>query len=78
MTLETELTVYRARLVELLADKGKYVVIKNEEILGTYATFEQALEAGYGRYGPVSFLCKQIHPTEPILFFSHDLPRVSA
>jgi hypothetical protein len=53
-------------------------VIKNEEILGTYATFGLALEAGYDRYGPVSFLCKPIHRLEPILFFSHDLPRISA
>jgi hypothetical protein len=78
MSLETELAVYRANLDQLLVDEGKFVLIKDEEILGTYATFELALEAGYDRYGPVSFLCKPIRRLEPILFFSHDLPRVSA
>jgi hypothetical protein len=78
MSLETELAVYRANLDKLLADEEKFVVIKNEEILGTYATFGLALKAGYDRYGPVSFLCKPIHRLEPILFFSHDLPRISA
>jgi hypothetical protein len=78
MALENELALYRSKLGELLAHEGKYVVIKGEEILGTYATFGLALKAGYDRYGPVSFLCKPIHRLEPILFFSHDLPRISA
>jgi hypothetical protein len=66
MALENELALYRSKLGELLAHEGKY------------ATFGLALEAGYDRYGPVSFLCKPIRRLEPILFFSHDLPRISA
>jgi hypothetical protein len=75
MALEHEMATYQANLLELLANEGKFVVILGEEIAGAYDTYEEALEAGYGRYGLVPFLVKKISRVEPIQYFSRDLPR---
>lgn len=74
MALEHEMAVYRTNLMELVQHEGKYVVIKGDEILpDVYAGYEEALAAGYGRFGPVPFLVKQVHKTEPVLYFTRDL-----
>ncbi len=74
MALERELNVYDAHLVELLANEGKYVLICGEEISGAFDSYEQALDAGHGKYGLQPFLVKQINRAEPIHYFSRDLP----
>jgi hypothetical protein len=74
MALEHEMGIYRANLTDLLANEGKYVVIKGDEILpGRYDDYEAALAAGYDRFGPVAFLVKRIQKTEPVLYFTRDL-----
>jgi len=74
MALEKELSVYDAHLIELLASEGKYVLICGEEISGVFDSYEQALDAGYQKYGLRPFLVKQINRAEPIHYFSRDLP----
>ncbi len=69
------LSVYEANLIELLANEGKYVVICGEEIEGAFESYDDALEAGYRKYGLTPFLVKQISRDEPIYYFSRDLPR---
>lgn len=73
MALERELALYNEHLLELLPNEGKYVVIKGEEVLDVYDTLDDALGAGYERYGDVDFLVKQIHAVEPIEYFSRDI-----
>lgn len=74
--LERELATYREHLSSLLANEGKYVVIKGEDfILSPFDTYDQALAAGYERFGPDPFLVKQIRQHEPIMHFTRDLPR---
>jgi hypothetical protein len=73
MALERELAVYNEHLMELLPSEGKYVVIKGEQILGVYDSLDDALGAGYDRFGDVDFLVKQIHAVEPIEYFSRDI-----
>ncbi len=74
MALEREMAVYRAHLLELLPNEGKYVVIKGDEILpAAYGDYSAALAAGYDRFGPVSFLVKKVHRVEPVLYFTRDL-----
>jgi hypothetical protein len=72
--LEKERSVYQANLLELLANEGKYVVIKEDVILGPYDAYEQATAAGYDRFGPVPLFVKKIHREEPIHYFSRGLP----
>lgn len=73
-TLEREMATYRKHLGDLLNNEGRYIVVKEDEILpGAFPTMEAALEAGYERYGPGPFLVKQICRTEPVLYYSRDI-----
>ena len=74
MSLEKELSVHGAHLIELMPHEGKYFLIHGEEIGGAVDTFEEALGAGYEKYGLEPFLVKQINRAEPIHYFSRDLP----
>lgn len=71
--LSVELAVYEANLPELLGSEGKFVLISGEEIAGAFATYGEALDAGYEKYGLKPFLVKQIRAAEPIHYFSRDL-----
>jgi hypothetical protein len=75
MALERELAVYNEHLTDLLANEGKYVVVLGEAIEGPFDSYEDALAAGYDKFGVVPFLVKQISRVEPIQYFSRDLPR---
>jgi hypothetical protein len=75
MALEHENGVYQANLLELLAYEGKYVLVRGDEIAGHWDSYEEALQAGFDRFGPVPFLVKRIQKVEPIHYFSRDLPR---
>ena len=58
---ETERATYRANLDELLAHEGKFVAIKGDTIAGVSHTYDQVIELGYERFGPVPFLVKRIY-----------------
>ncbi len=73
MALERELAVYNEHLMDLLANEGKYVVVHGEAIEGPFDSYEDALQAGYEKFGVVAFLVKQISRVEPIQYFSRDL-----
>ena len=76
MALEKELETYKNKLPELLAEEGKYVLIKGDEVVGTFAAYEDALKSGYERFGLEPFLVKQIHLIEQVQFVTRllDLP----
>lgn len=74
MALEREIATYRAKLHELAAtSEGKFVAIHGEEVAGLADDLHGALEIGYGRFEPGTFLVKQILDPEPILYFTRDL-----
>lgn len=75
MALEQESATYQEHLMELLDSEGKYVLIGGAEIVGCFDSYEQALDAGYDRFGLAPFLVKEIRRAEPLLYFSRDLPR---
>jgi hypothetical protein len=68
--LAVELEHYAVHKSEWLAKQsGKYVVIKDSNVLGFYSTFEAAYRAGAGAYGiDTDFLVKQIVEHEPVFF----------
>lgn len=78
MALERELATYHENLLELLASEGKYVLIHDTEIAGCFDSYEQALGAGYERFGLAPFLVKKIQQAEPLLYFSREMPRCPA
>lgn len=71
--VKEELDTFNRRLPELLAQhQGKYALIKGTDVQ-IRASYEDALEAGYKRFGPkVSFLVKPIVAAERATF-SRDL-----
>jgi hypothetical protein len=73
MALEQEIATYKQLLPQLLADKGKYVVIHGDELIGTFNDFGDALRAGYERFLNEPFLVRQISEEEPILHTSRSL-----
>ena len=73
MALEKELATYEAKLEELLAHQGHYVLIHGNQVLGTYAAYEDALRVGYEKVGLKPFLVKQIEATDNVCQFSRDI-----
>ena len=73
MALEKEIETYTRKLPELLRDKGKFVVIHGEEVVGIRDSFKDALALGYERFLRESFLVREIQETEPVLISSRSL-----
>ena len=66
MALETELATYRNRLQELKTHEGKFVLIRGDEVIDFFTSYEDAIKEGYLRFGLNSFLVKQIHALEQV------------
>lgn len=74
-TLEKELETFRRELPRLLADpanQGKYVLIKGETVAGIYPTMDEAVDAGYARFGLPPFLAKLIVEHEKPVLITHN------
>lgn len=72
--LETEQKTYEQNKESLVKDHdGKFVLIHEKEVDSTWDSYEDALQAGYDRFGLKPFLVKQIERIEPIHFFSRDI-----
>jgi hypothetical protein len=72
--LAKELATFEARKASLLpASDGKYALVCGED-LSIWGTYEDALRAGYEKYGvDTPFLVKQISGLEQVHFFTRDL-----
>src|SRR5437868_10475727 len=59
--LEEEVAFYNARKAEWLRlYEGRFALIKGRELVGTFATLEEAYEHGLSRFGNVPMLIRQI------------------
>jgi hypothetical protein len=71
--LEKESAYYENVLSQLLkSDLGKFVLIKNEKVYGTYDTIKDALKSGYEKFKAESFFVKEIQPVEQPLNFANN------
>jgi len=73
MALEKELATYQKNLEELLKCEGKFVLIHGDEVAGTWATYEEALQEGYSRFGLDPFLVKRIEWAETVQCFTRSI-----
>ncbi|MCX6841916.1 MAG: hypothetical protein NTX53_06535 [candidate division WOR-3 bacterium] len=74
--LKKEIETYNAHKAELVGQsKGKYVLIKDDHIVGVFDTEMDAIHQGYERFGNVPFLVKQIVQVEVPLNFTSNLIR---
>lgn len=66
--LYRELAAYRRVMPELLAAglEGRWILMKDEVVVGDYATFVEAADAGLARFGRVPYLVNRIHEYEPL------------
>ena len=70
MALEQELATYQKSLEGWSDQEGKYVLIHESEAVDFFSSYEDALKAGYGRFGLEPFLVKQIQAIEQPHFIS--------
>jgi hypothetical protein len=76
MALEKELSTYRHRIPELMKHEGSFVLIHGDEVVDFFGKYDQAIQAGYHRFGLASsFLVKQIHAVEKVQFVSRLIVR---
>ena len=74
MELEKEYNLYLEKKADLLKEhKNKFLVIKDDEIYDSFASYEDALIYGLKKIGNVPFLIQQVMEEEPIHFFTHDV-----
>lgn len=70
MALEKETETYQKRLAELKAHEGKYVLIHGDTVEDFFASYEDAIKAGYQKFGLSPFLVKQIQSAAQVQFIS--------
>jgi len=71
MALEKELAVFQQKLPEFLAEhSGQYVLIHGDEVVDFFMSYEDAIKAGYSRFGLESFLVKHVEVVEQVHFIS--------
>jgi hypothetical protein len=63
-----EIATYRARLPELLAHEGEFVLIKGDQVIGFYSDQSEAIREGRSRFGLVPMVVKRITAIEPVAF----------
>lgn len=74
MALESELRTYERLLPKLLSKEGQFALIVGPKLSGVFATFDEALEQGYRKFGVKPFLVKKIEAVESTYFVSRFQP----
>jgi len=71
--LEQEVRTYNRLLPELLAQSGRFALIKGDHLVDTFDSYHDAMKRGYAEFGLEPFMVKLIAPAEPVAYFSRDL-----
>jgi hypothetical protein len=67
ISLSQEQSVYDACLPRWIPEReGEHVLIKGDDVVEFYKSRDEALTAGYARFGYVPLFVKQITAVEPI------------
>jgi hypothetical protein len=80
VALEREWETFLKEMPRLLQEghRGKYVLIQGETVHGVWATLDEALAAGYERFGVEAFLAQEINDNPEPRYFSRNLTRSSS
>lgn len=70
MALEKEIATYTMKLPEWHEYEGKFVLIRGDSVIDFFSSYEDAIKAGYQKFGLEPFLVKQIRTVEQIQFIS--------
>jgi len=67
VALEKEMSVYAKKLAEFaVSHQGKYVLIHGEDVVDFFSSYDDAIKAGYDKFGLAPFLVKQVQALEQI------------
>jgi hypothetical protein len=70
--LEKERKLFEQHRTEWMKNcPGKFVLVKNDELVGTFDTLQAALTEGARRFGTESFLVRQVEETEQLVYIQH-------
>ncbi len=58
MALEKELKTYEANAEKWTENNGKFVLIHGDDVVDFFAAYEDAIKAGYQKFGLDPFLVK--------------------
>jgi len=73
VSLKREQALFESNLPQWVQEhEYTHVLIKGEEVVGFYETRNEALAAGYARFGVVPLFVKPITASEPV----HHIPNV--
>ncbi len=73
MILEKENKTFEQALPELVkTDLGKFVLIKDDEVVGIFVAIVDALKSGYDRFKNEPFFVRQILSTQQPLNFANN------
>jgi hypothetical protein len=66
--LAVELQTYERELARLLAEgaHGRWVLIHGRDVIAVVATFEDAIQVGFDRFGLTPFLVQQVLAEQPV------------
>jgi hypothetical protein len=68
--LEKNEEALRAELPKLTAEAGKFALVFEQKLIGTFATYEEALSRGYELAGLKPFLVQQVSQMPLVQQFS--------
>ncbi len=71
--LEYEFNRYNKNLESLLKNEGRFALVKGDEDIEIFDTYNDALKAGYEKYGIEPFLVHKISRIETIVNFTRSL-----
>jgi hypothetical protein len=68
IALEKELQTFKEELPGLLAEEGKFALVHDDKVVGTFDTYADAITEGYKLFKLSPFLVKQIRSVEQAYF----------
>jgi hypothetical protein len=75
MALEREWETFQRELPRLLQEghRGKYALIRGDAIDSVWPTLDEAMAAGYDRFGVDPFMAQEINDHPKPRYFSHNV-----
>ena len=64
MALETEISTYREHLKTWSNHQGQFVLIKGDQVVGFFSSYDDALRRGYEKFKLEAFLVKAVSVLE--------------
>lgn len=70
--LVKETATFRRELPNLLSKEGHFALVVGDEVIGTFESYSDAIQAGYSKVGLKPFLVKKITQIEESASFTRD------